>query len=84
MTKYLMACGCVAQGVITGTDKPVCAIHDCLEVVRECEGNEGLEGRKAVCSYGDNTVDSRWNLPFFMHRPNMETDEYYCGCWGWD
>lgn len=83
--KYLMACGCVNIAV-TSDGKPACPIHDCLEIKREIVSpTEGLEGRKARCSYHcGSESESKWTLPFFKYKPNEQYDEYYCGCFGWD
>lgn len=85
---YLMKCGHVAQGVASD-GKPVCVIcagihTGGLTVDRELHGTEGLEGRKAKCFDCGETVDSRWELPFFDYRPDEEYDGYYDGCRGWD
>jgi len=62
----------------------VCVICD-TKITTE---KSSLEGRKARCSgckrEDKSETDSRWNLPFFKHKPNSEFDEYYCGCWGWN
>ena len=85
MGDILMKCGHSAQGINSGTGKPVCLICMCEEVA---ESKPDLTGRKARCSYyGTNCkgeVTSRYNLAFFKHKPNSEFDEYYCGCFGWD
>ena len=31
-----------------------------------------------------NGRDSAVTLAFFKHTPEQATDEFYCGCWGWD
>lgn len=89
---YLMECGHVASAHDTA-GHPYCAA--CLGiyrgahvVVKQVEGTEGLEGRKAQC-YGHKggeikLVDSKWGLPFFRYMPHEQYDSYYCGCWGWD
>ena len=79
---YKMKCGHTANATSGG--KPACAICSCLEVERECRGNEGLEGRTAKCTACTNTTPSEWGLAFFEHRPDKERDAYYCGCFGWD
>jgi hypothetical protein len=33
---------------------------------------------------GPGRAPSSWKLPFFEHRPDRETDSYYCGCWGFE
>ena len=88
MKKYLMKCGHIAQA----TDfegKPVCAIcapYDKGVTVDKVikDEKDGLEGRKARCSWCGHTTESRWNLPFFEYRPDKDTDSFYCGCGGWD
>lgn len=86
--RYLMKCGHVANAK-TSDGKPCCAIcvglkEEALIVDRECEGTEGLEGRKAKCYDCGEITDSRWSLPFFDYRPDEEYDGYYDGCRGWD
>lgn len=80
---YLMKCGHVANGWAKNRN-PACAICGCIDVVKECKDNEGLEGRKAKCGECGSMVSSSWNLPFFEYKPDKEYDTYYCGCWGWD
>lgn len=85
-----MKCGHIAQGTNYNTGKPVCVL--CVGIIpgadivhEEIVDNKlGLEERKTKCSYCKNERDSSWDVPFFEHRPNMEKDEYYCGCRGWD
>lgn len=44
-----------------------------------------LKFRTANCCYAcGNTEPSQKFLPFFAERPERETDQYYCGCYGWD
>lgn len=81
----LMKCGHTAQGVKNG--KPVCAI--CIGIKEGAETPDekqiNLENRTAKCCYGNHGhKPSNLNLPFFEHRPTKDTDEYYCGCHGWD
>ena len=80
---YLMKCGHI-NNATTNDGKPACAICTCVEVEHECEGNKGLEGRKAKCSYCEKMEDSSWSKPFFEYQPNKEYDYFYCGCRGWD
>lgn len=96
----LMKCGHVANAehvLKDGSRAPVCVIcvgiHEGAEIVeRKCKGTDGLEVRKARCVYSQpkrgytcqGEVDSKWELPFFEHRPDQDHDKYYCGCWGWD
>lgn len=85
MKKVIMKCGHTPQGIVAGTNEPVCVICDCTEVAKE---TPSLEGRKARCIYYSKKCMSETNssheLPFFKHKPSSEYDEYYCGCWGWD
>ena len=39
-------------------------------------GEFGADGR----SFAPSSTD----LPFFRHTPDKPSDEYFCGCWGWD
>ena len=39
-------------------------------------GDYGDDGRSRAPSSPD--------LPFFVHKPTKEFDEFYCGCFGWD
>lgn len=88
-----MKCGHSAQAR-DSKGRPACAIcigtHPGATVV---EGSPpSLEGRFATCSYSrrrdgkpcTSRRPSSFDLPFFEHRPRNDTDEYYCGCWGWD
>ena len=36
------------------------------------------------CSYCGHEKKSSFDLPFFEYRKDKKTDEYYCGCKGWD
>jgi hypothetical protein len=76
----LMKCGHVAMAHdIKGN--PYCIICDCKEVAEELPS---LEGRMATCSYCGHEKKSSFDLPFFEYRKDKKTDEYYCGCKGWD
>lgn len=84
--KPIMKCGHAANSQ-DGFKKPICAI--CIGIKSGADEIEhfaiDLSGRLADCNArcGLQQV-SRADLPFFAHRPFMETDEYYCGCRGWD
>lgn len=85
----MMKCGHTAQGIRGADDAPVCV--PCLGIVDGADVVDAppdLTGRKARCSYYgrkcQSETDSRTQLAFFGHRPERETDEYYCGCWGWN
>ena len=84
--RYLMKCGHVANAACNG--KPCCVIcapdTKAHEIDKECTGSDGLDGRMAKCSYCDTSIPSKWALPFFEYRPTMDTDKFYCGCFGWD
>jgi hypothetical protein len=90
----MMKCGHAANATMNG--KPVCAIcfmatsDDAATIVVEAPD---LSGRRATCSYRTGRdgqghdpqgVPSSVNLAFFEYLPNQPTDQYYCGCWGWD
>lgn len=78
--EILMKCGHVAMAQdIKGN--PYCIICDCKEVAEELPS---LEGRMATCSYCGHERKSSYDLPFFEYRNDKKTDEYYCGCKGWD
>jgi hypothetical protein len=58
-------------------------------------GKQSADGRYRSTNesnYGDRTPGalckseqpSGPNLPFFKHHPEKESDEFYCGCRGWD
>lgn len=76
-----MACGCVAQGHVTGTNEAVCVIHD---EHRLMVTEPDLTGRTAKCCYCRKTQPSSKDLPFFEFRGTSDRDGYYCGCRGWD
>ena len=85
--KYLMACGHVGNAVDENKN-PVCAICDGIKsgarvAIRECVGNEGLEGRIAKCVDCGKFTESKWNLAFFEYRPDAVYDYFYNGCKGW-
>jgi hypothetical protein len=57
----------------------------------ETEKTETTEPRKARCAYYrgcksevEVEKDREYKLAFFKEKPDEETDEYYCGCYGWD
>lgn len=81
----IMKCGHVAQGK-DEAGNPVCVI--CVGITPNAkiidESKPNLEGRKATCFYCRREQPSNTDLPFFEHRPDRETDAYYCGCYGWD
>lgn len=81
-TIYLMECGHTNNALHNG--EPACAGCGCYNAVREVIGSDGIEGRTAECEACRLTTSSKWSLPFFHHRPDRETDSYYCGCRGWD
>lgn len=77
--KTMMKCGHTA---LTTKGCPICIglVAGAEEVADELPD---LTGRKARCECGG-TRDSDISLPFFTHRPDCDTDSYYCGCRGWD
>lgn len=78
--KPLMACGHIANGE-NEKGEPCCVICHCHETKQE---KPDLKGRVAKCSHCGSLTDSKTSLPFFEYRPNLQTDSYYCGCYGWD
>ena len=85
MSAPMMRCGCAASGTNTATGAPVCVVHVGLLASAEIvdDAPPTLEGRMATCG-GSRPVPSSPSLAFFVSRPNRETDEYYCGCAGWN
>lgn len=86
MKRYLMKCG-HRDNAFTKDGKPCCVLcvgnPDAFIIDREIiNDTDGLEGRHAVCEWCGRRVDSKWSLPFFEHRPDKNTDAYYCGCGG--
>jgi hypothetical protein len=86
MTTKIMKCGHAANG-IDGKGNPVCVI--CVGIrPGACEVDEeppDLVGRIARCVLCAKERPSNPDMQaFFMHRPDQEYDEYYCGCKGWD
>lgn len=88
----MMKCGHAANAVKYGTDIPVCCMCHGIKAGWDEVDNKtpNLENRIARCSYynshrcGQTETPSSVDLPFFQHRPEMEYDSYYCGCWGFD
>jgi hypothetical protein len=90
MERKLMKCGDTASGIYRdkdGVEKLVCVscagiVDGAYEVAEEVPS---LEGRIATCSYGcGSSTESKVSLPFFRSRPDSATDDFYCGCFGWD
>jgi hypothetical protein len=89
MSKPLLACGHVANGVRTimngdpleAAGIPCCVICSCVEPAKEAPN---LENRRAKCPDCGRTTASNLDLAFFEVRPKDEFDRYYCGCRGWD
>jgi hypothetical protein len=80
-----MECGHTALAK-DGEGNPVCpiciGINPGARIVKKDKPD--LTGRKAICSYCKRLADSRYTLPFFEYRPDIEYDQYYDGCRGWD
>lgn len=81
-----MACGHAANGH-TRDGEPCCAI--CLSILpgatKVATEQPNLVGRFAYCIYGNHgKVPSSLTLAWFAYRPNDVSDDYYCGCFGWD
>lgn len=79
--KPLMTCGHVANAVDAATHEPCCVICNCHEIMQD---KPDLTNRVAKCSTCGHITKSDFSLPFFEYRPNLQTDTYYCGCYGWD
>lgn len=81
----LMSCGCAANARMSRPDGrglvPGCLAH-CNTTPMPVPPK--LEGREASCSHCGKRAPSSERLAFFRHRPADETDQFYCGCWGWD
>lgn len=77
--EVMMKCGHTANAVCDG--KPCCVICNCFETK---DDRPSLEGRMAKCGECGHITQSRYDLPFFLYRADKDTDEYYCGCHGWD
>jgi hypothetical protein len=79
---FIMACGHNNNATILGTDKPVCAICGCKEVMKV---QPDLTDRMAKCAECNAPpVPSSPSLAFFEYRPEKQFDLYYDGCHGWD
>lgn len=83
MTKLLMKCGHVANGVKLVDRKriPCCIICGCTE---PSKSQMNLTNREAICADCHNKTKSKADLPFFKYRPDQKYDSYYDGCYGWD
>jgi hypothetical protein len=92
-----MACGHVANAT-NEAGAPCCAfcvgMHEGAEQVAQ---DQALAGRLARCTYYGgrgqkgqlcrsemSSEEAREHQAFFGYRPHMDTDEFYCGCWGWE
>jgi hypothetical protein len=81
----ILTCGCApncklnldGKGYVDG-----CGPHLCVTFAKE---QPDLSNRIASCFCG-RTAPSKdpQYLAFFTHKPSRDTDEFYCGCRGWD
>lgn len=85
----IMACGCIEKGTSTwqgvtvrssvcshaGHATPMDPQPDLTGRVAVCGGHKGGPGKEKPSSFA---------LAFFKYQPDKPTDEFYCGCWGWD
>lgn len=78
--EYKMECGHTAQG-IDQDGNPICVICGCSKVDKN---KPDLTGRLAYCTECGHRVMSDWNLAFFQYNEDLDHDNYYCGCYGWD
>ena len=83
MNNVLMKCGHSPNGhyIKEGNKYPCCVICNCCEV---SENNYNLNERTAKCTYCNKETESNYNLPFFKYCEDIDFDEYYCGCYGWN
>jgi len=90
MSKVMMKCGHASNAVLVrpdGTEALTCAV--CIGTNPDAEivdtAAADLTGRMARCDEcGKNEMPSAMKLRWFRHRPDRQTDEYYCGCRGWN
>jgi hypothetical protein len=83
MANVLMKCGCRANSSYMG--KPACVIHALTDRgAYEVAETPDLTGRTAKCHYCNYTSPSSLSLPFFAFHPERGSDDFYCGCRGWD
>lgn len=57
-----------------------CAYRSCKTYLAKYRDTHYGKLREDGRSYAPSSLD----LPFFVHKPNEEYDEYFCGCMGWD
>ena len=76
----LLTCGHAANST-DYQQRPACSICGDIKVAA---AQPNLIGRLARCQYGDRSVASSYELPFFKYRVDRDMDEYYCGCYGWN
>ncbi len=85
----MMKCGHAANSVHTvdGEKFPACVICfgiDSGSLIVD-ENAPSLDGRVAKCAYNCGAEQPSSNqLAFFENTPDLEFDNYYCGCFGWD
>jgi hypothetical protein len=89
MANVLMQCGCTTTAIRRSDGKPVCITHWGISPGADvpAEVLPDLTGRAMRCTYdrkGESERASNVQAAFFKHRPDKATDEFYCGCWGWD
>lgn len=81
----MMKCGHTSQAT-RGDGRPSCVIcvgiNPGAEVVDDAPAP--LDGRNATCCYCKASKPSSPDLAFFESRPSRTTDDFYCGCRGWD
>lgn len=78
MNYYKMSCGHIATALSQGS--PVCPVCECKLIKDIVDFDHILEDRIAICEYCGRKTDSKWSLPWFVFRPERDTDTYYCGC----
>lgn len=75
-----MRCGHTANALTKNGD-PYCVICSESDIA---EQQKNIKNRKAKCVSCGKITESHLELPFFKSTPTKETDEYYCGCEGWE
>lgn len=86
MKTPLMECGHAANAILAD-NSPACVI--CYGIRPGADKPDrrplNLDSRVAVCGYYCGTrAASSTSLAFFEARPDEPTDNFYCGCRGWD
>ena len=82
-----MKCGHTANGTWGANREPACVICAGISAgAYEVDDDPpSLEDRMMNCAYHrEPQIPTNPQAAFFEHRPDRDTDSYYCGCKGWD